>query len=56
MTKRQYRLNITVNKELHEFLTEKSKDELRSAASLAKYYLIKGLEAEGVQGVEKMSQ
>jgi len=54
--KRQYRVSVTVNKKLYEYLQEKSKTELRSAASIAKYYLAKGLEAEGVQDVEELIQ
>lgn len=54
--KRQYRINITVNKKLYEYLQAKSKIELRSAASIAKYYLAKGLESEGVQDVEELIQ
>ena len=56
MAKRLYRINISTNKELYEIIEEKSKLEVRSIASVAKYYLIKGLEAEGVKDIEKLSQ
>lgn len=56
MSKRLYRINISTNKKLYDLLAAKSKVEVRSLASVAKYYLIKGLESEGVENIEELAE
>lgn len=56
MPKKQYRVGVTVNKKLYDLLAEKSKEELRTMASVAKYYLIKGLENAGYENIEELAE
>jgi hypothetical protein len=43
---KQWRIAITVDKDLYEFLENRANKEARTLASLGKYLLLKGLEAE----------
>ena len=55
-SQKKYRFNVTVNKKLYDLILEKSKVEVRSAASVAKYFLIRGLEADGYDNVEELAE
>ncbi|MBE9217015.1 ribbon-helix-helix protein, CopG family [Plectonema cf. radiosum LEGE 06105] len=46
MSKKQWRISITIDKELYEQLEERAEREARTLASLGKYLLLKGIEAE----------
>lgn len=43
---KRYSINITLSKEDYEFLESKAKEEVRSIASAALFYVVKGIEAE----------
>lgn len=43
---KQWRIAITVDKELYQILEARAEKEARTLASLGKYLLLKGLEAE----------
>lgn len=43
---KQWRITVTVDKELYLQLEERAKKEARTLASLGKYLLFKGLESE----------
>lgn len=45
---KRYTVNITLSKELYEFLELKAKEEVRSVASAALFYVVKGIETDKV--------
>lgn len=46
MSKKQWRISITIDKELYMQLEERAEKEARTLASLGKYLLLKGIETE----------
>lgn len=50
MSKKQWRISITIDKELYEQLEERAEKEARTLASLGKYLLLKGIETENGNG------
>ena len=50
---KQWRIAITVDKELYELLENRANKEARTLASLGKYLLLKGLEAEKIEASNK---
>ena len=46
MSKKQWRISITIDKELYEQLEERAEKEARTLASLGRYLLLKGIETE----------
>ena len=43
---KRYSINITLTKELYEYLEGKAKEEVRSIASAGLFYIVKGVQAE----------
>ena len=55
-SQKKYRFNVTVNKKLYDLISEKSRTEVRSGASVVKYFLIRGLEADGYENIDELAE
>lgn len=52
---KQWRITVTVDKELYLQLEERAKQEARTLASLGKYLLLKGIENENQQSASTVT-
>ncbi len=53
MKVRQWKVTITLSQEMYEDLQARAEKEARTLASLGKYLLLKGLEAEKIETSNK---